>query len=466
MMTDTVLELSCWQFILTSLTHFIFMPLTLGLSLLLAIMETRYLLGGRQEHKIFCQFWGRVFAVNFVLAFATRLSLYFQFGMIGSYFSNYAGDVFALPLTIEVLSSCFLAAVLFGPYRYGWNKLAKGPHLLIIWLLAISVNISAFWIIIAYGWLQNPIAAGFNDLSFRVELNDATQLLNNPLLASKYLHILGAAYSCCAATLLAFSAWLLMKKPAGSLPRSSFKLAAVMGLFSTLALAAGDNTPHLDTAVQQRKLAILDGKDINRLLPDIEDHIRNGIKAYGLLQTLRDENKDPHIRADFNQLKSDLGYALLLQRWTTHIVDATDQQITQTARTALPAHPGLIVWSFRLMVALGIISLTAFAVSAWSSLRQPAMPDWLLKVAIYQLPLSWLASLAGWYVSEAGKQPWAIAGILPSFMSVSSLSVKELAISATLGIMTTVALLALGGYLLKNTLQSFAHPQSARENQS
>ena len=94
------------------------------------------------------------------------------------------------------------------------------------------------------------------------------------------------------------------------------------------------------------------------------------------------------------------------------------------------------------------------------------MPDWLLKVAIYQLPLSWLASLAGWYVSEAGKQPWAIAGILPSFMSVSSLSVKELAISATLGIMTTVALLALGGYLLKNTLQSFAHPQSARENQS
>jgi cytochrome d ubiquinol oxidase subunit I len=454
-MTDTVLELSSWQFILTSMAHFLFMPLTLGLALLLVIMESAYVLTGQASYKLSCQFWGRLFAINFVLAFASRLLLFFQFGMINSYLAFYIGDVFALPLAIETITTGFLVALLFGPYLSGWETLGKWQHLAISWLMAITVTLSVFWACMAYGWLQNPVAAVFNDQSFRVELGDVSQLFNNPLLLSKFLHSLSAAYVCCAAAMLAISAWLLRQNPTDQLAHNNFKLAAVFGLVFSLLLAVGDNTPQQDNPVQISKQAILNGTNTASLLPDIEARIRNGIKAYNLLQTLRDENKDPQLLADFNLQKSNLGYALLLERLTPHIMQATDKQIALAAQTALPAHPSLLRGSYWLMIALGVLSVLVFAVSAWIGFaKQPAAPL-LLKLTVYLFPLSWLASAAGWYVAEAGKQPWAVAGILPSFMSVSSLSVTELVINSVVILTIVAAFVALGWFLLKNLLHNY-----------
>ncbi|MDD4913974.1 MAG: cytochrome ubiquinol oxidase subunit I [Methylococcales bacterium] len=464
MISETVLALSYWQFALAGVSHFLFMPLTLGLAIMLAIMETAYVLSGQEAYATGCRFWGRLFAVNFVLAIATRLALFFQFGMYGSYFADYAGDVFALPLAIEAVSTFFPAAILFGPFLCGWDQLGKKQHLLVTWLLAVSVTLSALWMTVAYGWLQNPVAAEFNPQSYRIELVGVTQLLNNPLLVSKFLHTLCAACTTGAATVLAICAWRLLSNPADSPARIGYRLAAAIGLVSTLLLGMGDTTPHMDNPVQNLKLAILDGKQLAGRLADIETHIRNGMKAYGLLQTLRDENKDTQILADFTRLKTDLGYALLLQRRTEHVADATDTQIAQAAQAALPAHPALIVWSFRLMIVSGLIMMLIFAISVRSVRRGSPPPAWLLKLGIYLFPLSWLASLAGWLVSEAGKQPWAVAGVLPAFMSVSSLSAKELAISMSFTLITALALPALAVFLIKNMFKTTSYPLFSQGN--
>ena len=225
------------------------------------------------------------------------------------------------------------------------------------WLIALAINISAFWILTAHSWMQNPLGANFNDHSLRMELSDFTQLLHNPILCHKVLHTLAACYLVAAATILAISAWLLQKNPADQMAGRSFKLAAVLGLTATLAVSLGDSGTQAANPVQLRKQAAINGDDPSKLLPEISAHIHNGIKAYALLQTLRDENKDPQLLADFNSLKADLGYALLLQRWTEHVVEASDQQIALAAQSALPPQPWLLHWLYRFLIAAAIGSL-------------------------------------------------------------------------------------------------------------
>lgn len=461
MISETVVELSRWQFAITAMFHFLFIPLTLGLSVFLALMESLYVLSGQAVYRYICQFWGRIFAVNFALGVATRLTMVFQFGMNGSYFSHYVGDVFALPLAIEALSAFFLASLLFGPYLFGWERFGKRQHLLIIWLIALAVNLSALWVLIANGWMQNPVGAAFNYQSFRMELTDFAQLLNNPLAAGKAIHTIAAGYATAAATVLAISAWLLLKNRHDELARNSYKLAAPLALAAMLlAVWPGDTGPYHDSPVQNRKLAALNGGDGKALLPDIEAHIRNGIKAYALLQDLRDENKDPQLLADFDNRKADLGYALLLKRWTEHVVDASDKQIALAAQSALPGPPALLFWTYRFMIACGTVNLLLFALAAWRGLGTKPPPPWLLKPSLYLLPLPWLACIGGWFVSEAGKQPWAIAEILPTFLSVSSLSAKELIFSLTAYTLAYAALLTLGLFLIRQTIRTHTANQA------
>jgi len=453
MISETVVELSRWQFAITALYHFLFIPLTLGLAVLLAVMESIYVISGKAVYQSACRFWSQIFSVNFVLAASTRLALVFQFGLNGSYFSHYVGDVFAIPLLIEAFTTLFLAAVLFGPYRFGWERFSKHQHLLLTWLIALAVNISAFWILTAHSWMQNPLGANFNDHSLRMELSDFTQLLHNPILCHKMLHTLAACYLVAAATILAISAWLLQKNPADQMAGRSFKLAAVLGLTATLAVSLGDSGTQAANPVQLRKLAAMNGDDPSKLLPEISAHIHNGIKAYALLQTLRDENKDPQLLADFNSLKADLGYALLLQRWTEHVVDASDQQIALAAQSALPPQPWLLHWLYRFLIAAAIGSLLLFTLAGWQSFFQKSIPAWLLKLSVYLLPLPWLACIGGWFMTVAGIQPWAIAEILPTFLSISSLSVKELLFSVTVYALIYTALLLAGLYLSREIIR-------------
>jgi cytochrome bd ubiquinol oxidase subunit I len=455
MISETVVELSRWQFAISAMFHFLFVPLTLGLSVFLALMETVYVLSGQTIYKTACQFWGRLFAVNFVLGVVTRLTMVFQFGMNGSYFSLYVGDILALPLAIEALSTFFLASLLFGPYLFGWERFGKRQHLLITWLITLAVNLSAIWVLIANGWMQNPIGAVFNYQSFRLELTDFAQLLNNPIASAKAIHTIAASYVTAAATVLAISAWFLLRNPNDELARNSYRLAAPLGLAATLLVAGlGDATPHHDSPVQNRKLAALDGYDLGSLLPDIEARIRNGLKAYALLQELRDNNTDPALLADFDRRKADLGYALLLNRWTEHLADASDKQIALAAQFALPGSPTLLYWSYRFMIASGIVTLLLFLLAVWRTLDTKLPQPWLLRLGIYGLPLPWLACIGGWFIAEAGKQPWAIAGILPTFLGVSSLSATELIFSLAAYAIAYATLLFVASFLIRQAIRT------------
>ncbi len=222
MLSDTVVELSRWQFAITAILHFLFIPLTLGLGLLLAVLDTAYVVTGRRVYLAMMDFWGRLFSINFVLAVATRLIVAFQFGMNGSYFSHYVGDVFALPMAIEAMTGFFLAATLFGIHCHGRNRLNKYQHLLLSWLIAIAVNVSAFWIMVANGWMQNPVAASFNPVSYRLELNDFALLLNNQAVLTKYLHTVSASLACAAALMIAISAHGLKKNATNPIAVYSF----------------------------------------------------------------------------------------------------------------------------------------------------------------------------------------------------------------------------------------------------
>lgn len=453
MISETVVELSRWQFAITAMLHFLFIPLTLGLALLLALMESVYVWTGQAIYKTMAQLWGRIFAINFVLAVATRLIVVFQFGMTGSYFSHYVGDIFALPLAIEALTSFFLAAVLFGPYWFGWDKLGSKQHVFLTWLIAIAVNLSAYWVLMANGWMQNPVAAAFNYQSYRMELSDFSQLLSNPTAIAKYLHTAAASYAICCATLVAISAYWLQKNQDDQSARYAYKLAAGVGLLAmVVTIVLSDATPDSGTLTQRVKKAAINGQLDKQMQADIETHITNGVVAYELLQQLRDGDKSARLLADFEKYKADLGYALFLTPVHKKISGASSKQIALAAQSILPAYPGLIFWAYRLMIACGIIGLLGFVLAAWGGFVHKEIPRWLLSLNIYLLPIPWLASVLGWFVAEAGKQPWAVAGVLPTFLSVSAHSVTQLVVSVVGYVLAYLVLLAAGIYLMRQMI--------------
>src|SRR5580693_6991346 len=191
---DPVL-LSRLQFGLTALYHFLFVPLTLGLSFILAIMESTYVMTGREIWRDMTKFWGKLFAINFAMGVATGITMEFQFGTNWGYYSHYVGDVFGVPLAIEGLMAFFLEATFVGLFFFGWDKLSKVGHLVVTWMVAIGSNLSALWILIANGWMQNPVGAAFNPQTMRMEVADFFLVLTNPVAQAKFVHTVSAGYT-------------------------------------------------------------------------------------------------------------------------------------------------------------------------------------------------------------------------------------------------------------------------------
>lgn len=453
MLNETLVELACWQFALSAMLHFLFIPLVLGLSLWLAVLETRQ--AGKELPSVLAQieFWRPIFSLFFIMALLTRLVVIFQFGADGSYFSHYVGDVFALPLAIEAMTGLFVAALMFTPYSMRYRNLGKSARLAFIWLLALSSHVSAYWILVSNAWMQNPVGVVFDPAAYRLTLTDFSLLLGNTLVIGKYLHTLAASHSAAAATVVAISALRLLRNKHDVLAGSGFGWAAGWGVVAMIAVvAAQDRTPDLDTPVQRAKLAAISSLGDPSLLADIESHIHGGIEAYRALMALRDDNPTPEQQASFAQHQTNLGYALLLQRATKHIVDAKPAQISQTAGSALPAYPRLIYWLYRLMIACGVVSLLGFAALVWQRWRLSPLPDWALWLGLYLAPLPWLACISGWFISEAGIQPWAVAGMLPTFAAVSSLTTSQVLISALAYATLYGLLLAITGISLRRLL--------------
>ncbi len=446
MISETVVELSRGQFAFTAVLQFLVMPLTLGLSLLLVIMESWFVIGGQSLYQQMAQFWGRLFAVSFGLSMVASLAMAIQFGVNWSYFAHYAGDAFGLALLIG-LAGLFLAANGAGWFLFGGQRLGKVAHLVSIWLICIGCHVNLFGFVMASGWMQNPLGAELNPQSLRLEVTDLHLLFCNPVGLAKFVHSLLAAYVTAAGFVLAISAYYLLKQRETLLAQASFRVAAVLGLLMVIAtMAIGDRSIYASASIQRSKFAAINGLSNDDLLAQNRQRIGNGLQAYALLQEIRDEKNQPQLLSDFAAKKPDLGYALLLKRWKENVTDANPAQIEQAALASLPA-PQALFWGYKAMILVGCLMLALFALASFASIAAWRR-DWLLKLCFYGLPLPWLASGSGWFISEFGRQPWMVADILPSWQGVSTLTTTDLILSFAGYGLAYVGLLALAGFLI------------------
>lgn len=471
-----IVELSRLQFALTAMYHFLFVPLTLGMAFLLAIMETVYVLSGKQIYKDMTKFWGKLFAINFALGVATGLTMEFQFGTNWSYFSHYVGDIFGAPLAIEGLMAFFLESTFVGLFFFGWDRLSKVQHMAVTWLVALGSNFSALWILIANGWMQNPIASDFNFETMRMEMVSFATLVFNPVAQVKFVHTVAAGYCTGAMFILGISSYYLLKGRDIAFAKRSFAIAASFGMASVLSvIVLGDESGYEMGDVQKTKLAAIEAEwetqpapaaftlfglpdqearenkyaiqvpyvlgliatrstdktvtGLKELMEEHEVRIRNGMNAYHLLEQLRAGNTDPAVREAFNASKQDLGYGMLLKRYTPQVSDASEAQIQLAVKDSIP-HVAPLYFSFRIMVACGILMLIIIGLSFWTVLRNKiGQRKWLHRAALYGIPLPWIAVEAGWFVAEYGRQPWAIGEVLPTSVANSSLTAGDLLFS-------------------------------------
>jgi cytochrome d ubiquinol oxidase subunit I len=472
MIDMTIVELSRWQFAITAMYHFIFVPLTIGLSVMMAIMESVYVMTGRDVWRKATLFWGTLFGVNFAMGVATGIVMEFQFGMNWSYYSHYVGDVFGAPLAIEGLMAFFLEATLIGLFFFGWDRLSKLGHLAVTWLTALGANFSALWILIANGWMQNPVGSAFNPQTMRMEVNDFAAVLFNPVAQAKFVHTVSAGYVTASIFVLGVSAWYLLKGRHLELAKRSLTVAASFGLASALSVVVlGDESGYLSTEHQKMKLAAIEAmwktepapaaftaigfpdqearkthyavhipwvmgligtRSLTTEIPGIEElvehaetRIRSGMVAYAALQEIRAAGSDAAIpeaaRTAFEGNGMDLGYALLLKPYLDDPAQASDEQIAKAAWDTVPNVPTLF-WTFRIMVGLGFFFIALTGVFFYLSARhQLDRYPWLLRVAVFAIPLPWIAAECGWIVAEFGRQPWIIEGVLPTAAAVSNL---------------------------------------------
>jgi cytochrome d ubiquinol oxidase subunit I len=475
-MTNPLLvELSRLQFALTAMYHFLFVPLTLGLSILVAMMEAVFVMTGRTIWRDMTKFWGLLFGINFVLGVATGLTMEFEFGMNWAFYSHYVGDIFGAPLAIEGLMAFFLEATFVGLFFFGWDKISPRAHLAVTWLMALGTNLSALWILIANGWMQNPVGAAFNPDTMRMEVTDFVAVLFNPTAQAKFVHTVSAGYVCGAAFVLAVSAYYILRGRNIELAKRSFVIASAFGVAAAASvIVLGDESGYTITDNQKMKLAAMEAmwqtepapasftafgipdmearktdyainipwvmgligtRTIDEQIPGIFDlvkkaeaNIRDGLPAYDALEKLKKNHGDQAARAVFDKSRGNLGYALLLKQYVEDPRQATPQQIHDAAWSTVPSVPS-IFFTFRFMVLFSFVLLAVFLISLWHTMREAEAPRWLFQLALSAFPLPWLAAELGWFVAEFGRQPWIIDGVLPTFLATSELGVYNLIIS-------------------------------------
>ncbi len=469
-MNETLIDLSRLQFAATALYHFLFVPLTLGLSFLLVIMETTYVLTGKSIYRDMTKYWGKLFGINFALGVTTGITMEFQFGTNWAYYSHYVGDIFGVPLAIEGLMAFFLESTFIGLFFFGWERLSRHKHLLITVLMAVGSNLSALWILIANGWMQDPVGAEFSYTTMRMELVSMWEVMFNPTAQAKFVHTVSAGYVTGSMFVLGISAWYLLKGRDVEFARRSFRIAAAFGFASALSvIVLGDESGYAVTESQQSKLAAVEAmwetqpapadfnllawpneakqandweiklpyalgliatRSTSKTIPGIKDiraanrvRVESGILAVKALERLR--KGDLSAKPEFEARKADLGYGLLLKKYVADVAQATPEQIDQAAHDTVP-HVAPLFWSFRLMVVLGFSFALLFTLSFWYSLKgQFADKKWLLRWAVLFIPMPWVAAEVGWVVAEYGRQPWSIFGVLPTHLSASTLSVNS-----------------------------------------
>ena len=405
-----VLTLSRLQFAVTSIFHFIFVPLTLGLSILTAYMETRYVMTGETTYLKMTKFWGKLFLVNFALGVVTGITMEFQFGMNWAEYSKYVGDIFGAPLAIEATVAFFLESVFIGLWIFGWDKVSKKVHLLSIWLVAFATNLSALWILLANGWMQHPV--GYVLRNGRAEMVDFTALLTNPYGILKFFHTVLSGYMVAAFFVMGIAAYHLLKKNQIDFFKRSFKIGASFGLLASLLVFLTGDFHAVEVAkTQPAKFAAMES-------------VWESKQGVGLNLLLI-----PNAEGECNDVEK-FCIPNMVSLLAFHTPNAEIKGLKEFPRELRP--PVLPTFlSFRLMVGLGtfmvLASLLGFVLSRWGKLEDRTL---FLKIMLLAIPAPYIAAQLGWIVAEVGRQPWIVYGVMKTSDAVSrSISVSQVVIS-------------------------------------
>ena len=473
--TTTLVEWSRWQFAMTAIYHYMFVPPTLGLSFLLAIMETMWVRTGKAEWLNATKFWMKLFAINFAIGIATGLILEFQFGSNWSNYSWFVGDIFGAPLAIEGLFAFFLEATFFAVMFFGWNRVSRRFHLVSTWMVFIGSNISALWILVANAWMQNPVGMEFNPMTARNEMSDFWAVLLSPTAMSKFFHTVTSAYTLSACFVVGVSAWFILKKRHFEFARKSILLASVFGFLSIIAtIFTGDTSAQDVTRTQPMKLAAMEGlneggkgapftligltctdpqlpsermktvkygitipkllsflgyhdfdayvpgiqnimdgytSEDGKVYPSIEQRMANGRLAIDALKTYKQAVKD----------KNDALASQSLQTLRANFRDFGYGYLSSPYDT-IPPVP-LVFYSFRLMVGLGMLFVLLFICSWWyAKKRKFEKFKFIPYLAIACVPLAYIASQCGWIVAEVGRQPWVVQNLMPTNVAITRIA--------------------------------------------
>ncbi len=401
------LMLSRLQFAAATFFHFLFVPLTLGLSVLLAIMETAYVRTGNEEYRRMARFWGKIFLINFAIGVVTGITLEFQFRTNWSRYSEYVGDIFGSLLAIEATVAFFLESTFVAVWAFGWKRLSPKAHAITIWLVAFASNLSAIWILIANSWMQNPV--GYVIKNGRAQLYSLTAVITQPFAWYTIAHTISAAYILASFFVMGVSAWHLLKKNEISFFKKSFRIAVTFALiFTIVEVVQGDMHAGEVAKYQPAKLAAMESlwnttKSAPEYLFAIPDPARErNIVQFGKIPGLLSFLAYRHFDAEVKGLKA-------------------------FPRSDRP--PVLIPYfSFRLMVALGFFFLVTAIIGF---IRRNSIEDHsgLLKVFLFAIPLPYLACECGWMLTEVGRQPWVVYGLMKTSQAVSPIAASQVGIS-------------------------------------
>ena len=488
-MDASLVDWSRAQFALTAIYHWLFVPLTLGLSFIIAFMESIYVKTGNEEWKRITKFWMTLFGINFAIGVATGIILEFEFGTNWSNYSWFVGDIFGAPLAVEGIMAFFLESTFIAVMFFGWNKVGKRFHLVSTWLVAIGASLSALWILVANAWMQYPTGMRFNPDTARNEMVNFWEVLFSPVAINKFLHTVSSGYVLAAVFVIGVSSWYLLRKRHEAVAKKSILVASVFGLIMSVFLVlTGDGSARLMAKHQPVKFAAMENL--------YEGQTNAPLVAIGILTSKGDEHKKEDFLMkleipDFLSYMAFLsanayvpGIQDLIHGNEEHGIISVDEKIakgklaigalkqykqarktneTMKADSAMKildanfayfgygyltnAHDAIppikeTFYSFRGMVGLGLWFVLLFILMLWSVMKNKVEKRrWLLRLALLSIPLAYLASEMGWIVAELGRQPWIIQDLMPTSVAVSQISAGSVKLTFVLFAITFTLLL-------------------------